>query len=76
MFRIPYPQLNHMKSPAGQHARLEELSIDLPLDERILSAAEGSPLAQPIEVFGKTAGNRWGSSAHSLRSILQTRSGL
>jgi 2,4-dienoyl-CoA reductase-like NADH-dependent reductase (Old Yellow Enzyme family) len=29
------------------------------MEERILSATEGSPLAQPIRIFGKTAGNRW-----------------
>jgi NADPH2 dehydrogenase len=54
-----YPQLNRFKSPAEFRGRLRELAIELPLDERILSAAESSPLAQPIRIFGKTVGNRW-----------------
>ena len=54
-----YPQLNRFKTLSEFKARLETLQIELPLDEQILSAAEGSPLARPIELFGKTAGNRW-----------------
>jgi len=38
---------------------LEALGIELPLDEEILSAADGSPLAQSIRIFGKSVGNRW-----------------
>ncbi len=59
MFGNSVPQLNRFKTPAAFGSRLKELSIELPLDERILSAAEGSPLAQPIEIFTKTVGNRW-----------------
>ncbi|UCF96807.1 MAG: hypothetical protein JSV89_16755 [Spirochaetaceae bacterium] len=59
MARNAYPQLNRFKTPEQFRARLEELGVELPLDERILSAAEGSPLAEPIEVFDKTVGNRW-----------------
>ena len=40
-------------------ARLAELGISLPIDDRILSAAEGSPLAQPMTVAGFEVGNRW-----------------
>ena len=54
-----YPQLNRFKTPAELQSRLEALGIELPLDEQILSAAEGSPLARPIRIFGKTVGNRW-----------------
>ena len=39
--------------------RLAELGCELPVDERVLSAAEGSPLAAPIDVGGFTVGNRW-----------------
>jgi 2,4-dienoyl-CoA reductase-like NADH-dependent reductase (Old Yellow Enzyme family) len=59
MVRNTYPQLNRFKTSSQLRARLEQLEIELPLDERILSAVEGSPLAQPIRIFGKTAGNRW-----------------
>jgi NADPH2 dehydrogenase len=59
MAKNNYPQLNRFKTVPALKARLEALGIELPLDERILSAAEGSPLARPIEIFGKTAGNRW-----------------
>jgi NADPH2 dehydrogenase len=54
-----YPQLNRFKTIPEFKARLEVLEIELPLDDQILSAAEGSPLARPIRIFGKTAGNRW-----------------
>ena len=40
-------------------ARLDQLALDLPLDERILTAAEGSPLAEPAMVGGVRVGNRW-----------------
>jgi len=59
MLRNPYPQLSRFRTLAEFRARLQELQIQLPMDERVLSAAEGSPLARPIEIFGKTAGNRW-----------------
>src|SRR5262245_25189533 len=39
-------------------ARLAELEIELPFDEALKSGRE-SPLAQPIERGGLTAGNRW-----------------
>jgi len=59
MIRNSHPQLNRFKTLPEFRARLEELEIELPLDEHFLSAAEGSPLAQPIQIFGKTVGNRW-----------------
>jgi NADPH2 dehydrogenase len=59
MIRSSYPQLTRFKTPSEFRERLRELEIELPLDERILSAAEGSPLAQTMEIFGKTVGNRW-----------------
>lgn len=33
--------------------------IDLPCDDAVLSRDEQSPLAQPIQIGSKTAGNRW-----------------
>jgi 2,4-dienoyl-CoA reductase-like NADH-dependent reductase (Old Yellow Enzyme family) len=45
-----YPKVAQLKDVAALKARLAELGIDLPVDERVLSAAEGSPLAQPLTV--------------------------
>ncbi|HEY2839930.1 MAG TPA: NADH:flavin oxidoreductase, partial [Pirellulales bacterium] len=39
--------------------RLAELGIELPLDDAILTAAAGSPLAQSTEIGGRVVGNRW-----------------
>ena len=55
-----FPKVGHFRDAAGFQGRLRELGLDLPCDENVLSAAEGSPLAQPIDVrgFGRV-GNRW-----------------
>lgn len=42
----------------GFRARLEELGLDLPCDDRVLPAAD-SPLAAPLAVDGFRVGNRW-----------------
>ncbi|MEA2735466.1 MAG: hypothetical protein QOE14_1917 [Humisphaera sp.] len=52
-------KVGHFKDVPAFAARLRELSIDLPLDARALSADEGSPLAAPIDVGGFVVGNRW-----------------
>src|SRR5271170_406740 len=54
-----YPKVAQLKNTAALAARLAELGVELPLDERILTAAEGSPLAQPITIGGFKIGNRW-----------------
>lgn len=54
-----YPKLTQYKTTAALQARWAELGWSIPCDERILTAAEGSPMAQPIEVFGRTLSNRW-----------------
>jgi 2,4-dienoyl-CoA reductase-like NADH-dependent reductase (Old Yellow Enzyme family) len=54
-----YPKVAQLKDVAAFRARLDELDCNLPVDDRILSAAEGSPMAQPIDVAGFTVGNRW-----------------
>lgn len=38
---------------------LRQAGLTLPVDDRVLSAAEGSPLAQPLDVGGFRVGNRW-----------------
>lgn len=54
-----YPKVAQLKDVDAFRARLAELGLDVPTDDRILSAAEGSPLAAPLEVAGLTVGNRW-----------------
>jgi 2,4-dienoyl-CoA reductase-like NADH-dependent reductase (Old Yellow Enzyme family) len=54
-----YPKIAQLKSAAAFRARLAELGVELPVDERVLTAAEGSPLSEPIAVAGCEVGNRW-----------------
>ncbi|MHB1034965.1 MAG: oxidoreductase [Pirellulales bacterium] len=54
-----YPKIPQLKDLPAFRKRLAELAIDLPMDDRILTAAEGSPLAQPLAVGGFNVGNRW-----------------
>jgi NADPH2 dehydrogenase len=54
-----YPKIAQLKNVAAFRARLDELGISLPVDERILTADEGSPIAQPISVAGFEVANRW-----------------
>src|SRR6266550_7284949 len=54
-----FTKIGHHKDPAAFGAHLRAAKLELPLDERVLSAAEGSPLARPIDVGGFVVGNRW-----------------
>ncbi|HEX4415969.1 MAG TPA: NADH:flavin oxidoreductase [Lacipirellulaceae bacterium] len=54
-----YPKVAQLKDLTAFRARLAELGLSLPIDDRILSAAEGSPLAQPMQVGSITVANRW-----------------
>src|SRR5690349_7313049 len=54
-----YPKVAQLKTVAMLRARLAELGLDLPVDEAVLRAAEGSPLAQPIQIGPLKIGNRW-----------------
>jgi len=54
-----YPKIGHFKSIADFQAHLSSLNFDLPFDDRILSAAEGSPLGQPLMLDDFRIGNRW-----------------
>jgi 2,4-dienoyl-CoA reductase-like NADH-dependent reductase (Old Yellow Enzyme family) len=60
MAEIPnYPRVAQFRDAAALHARLAELGQQLPIDEDVLTAVDGSPLAQPITVGKVTVGNRW-----------------
>jgi NADPH2 dehydrogenase len=54
-----YPKVAQLKDVAALRRRLAELGISLPVDEQVLSAADGSAMAQPIKVAGFEVGNRW-----------------
>jgi 2,4-dienoyl-CoA reductase-like NADH-dependent reductase (Old Yellow Enzyme family) len=54
-----YPKLAQLKSVDAFRDRLRELQLDLPVDDRPLTAAEGSPLAEPLPLGPKRLGNRW-----------------
>ncbi len=56
-----YPKIAHFKTPESFRQRLRQLDLDpdLPVDDRILTAAEGSPMAAPLPIGPRTAGNRW-----------------
>ena len=54
-----YPKIAQLKSVEAFRTRLEELALDLPVDDQILTAEQGSPLAAPISIGGFRVGNRW-----------------
>ena len=54
-----FPKLSQFKSPTEFRARLAQLGLSLPCDGEVLSADQGNPLAQPLDVGGFTVGNRW-----------------
>jgi NADPH2 dehydrogenase len=54
-----YPKLAQLKTVAAFRDRLCQLQLDLPVDDRPLSAAEGSPLAAPLQLGPHRLGNRW-----------------
>jgi NADPH2 dehydrogenase len=54
-----YTKIAQLKTVAAFRARLDELGIRLPVDEQVLSAADGSPMAEPMVVAGFHVGNRW-----------------
>ncbi len=54
-----YPKVAQLKSVGALRERLVELGLELPVDDAILTAAQGSPLAQPIGIGPLYCGNRW-----------------
>ena len=54
-----YPKIAQLKTVGDFRARLTELNLDLPVDDAILSAEAGSPLAAPLKIGEFTVGNRW-----------------
>jgi NADPH2 dehydrogenase len=56
---VMFPKIAQLKTVTALRTRLTELGLQLPVDDEILSAAAGSPLAQAIVLGGRTVGNRW-----------------
>jgi NADPH2 dehydrogenase len=54
-----FTKIGHLKTVAGFRSHAQSLSLNLPADEQILSAAQMSPLAQPLILDNFTIGNRW-----------------
>lgn len=54
-----YPKIAQLKSVGAFRTRLQELGLELPVDDQLLSAAEDSPLAQPLAIGSFMVGNRW-----------------
>src|SRR5437588_132656 len=54
-----FSKVGHFRDVAALRSYLNSLGVDLPMDERILSAADDSPLAQPLDIDGFRLGNRW-----------------
>lgn len=56
---MQYPRIARFRSVADLRSHCSSLGAPIPFDECVLSAAEGSPLAAPLSLGGRTAGNRW-----------------
>lgn len=54
-----YRRIASYKTQTAFQERLEEVGCTWQADETVLSAADGSPLASPIDWDGMTIGNRW-----------------
>ncbi len=54
-----YPKIAQLKTPDALRRRLRQLDVDLPLEDNVLSASQGSPLAGPATFGPREVGNRW-----------------
>lgn len=54
-----YPKIAQFKTTDDFRQRLAQLGLQLPVDDTVLSAAQGSPLAQPLTIGSFEVGNRW-----------------
>jgi NADPH2 dehydrogenase len=59
MAATKYTKVAQLRSVPRFQERLAELGVELPCDDALLSAAQGSPLAQPIQLGEFHVGNRW-----------------
>lgn len=54
-----YPKIAQLKTTEALRQRLRSLRLDVPVDEAVLTAEQGSPLAAPLQVGRFHIGNRW-----------------
>lgn len=54
-----YQRIGGFRSVTQFADYLHGLAPDFPIDDQVLSAAQGSPLAAPLTIGGFTVGNRW-----------------
>jgi NADPH2 dehydrogenase len=54
-----FVKVGHLKGATALREHLRAIGVELPCDERVLGAAAGSPLAQPLDVGEFVVGNRW-----------------
>ena len=53
------PRIARFRTVADLRAHCAGINAPIPLDDEPLSAAQGSPLAAPVTIHGRTVGNRW-----------------
>lgn len=56
---MQFPRVARFRTVADIRAHCESLGAPIPFDDTPLSAAEGSPLAAPLPLGPRMAGNRW-----------------
>jgi len=54
-----YIKVAQLRDVAAFRARVQALGIEIPCDDAILSSAQGSPLARPLQIGKVSVGNRW-----------------
>lgn len=59
MTTVSYPKVAQLRTVERFQQRLEELAVRIPCDAQLLTAEQGSPLAQPLQVGALKIGNRW-----------------
>ena len=52
-------RIGSFKSVEAFREHVQQLELELPIDDQILTADAGSPLAAPYRIGSKTIGNRW-----------------
>lgn len=54
-----FPKIAQLRTVERFTQRVQELGCIIPIEEKLLSAQEGSPLAQPLRMGKLRIGNRW-----------------
>ena len=56
---MEFRRIGHLKDVYALREHLATIDPGLPIDPAPIAAADGSPLARPIEIGGRSVGNRW-----------------